>query len=172
MRCWAAVRAGDGFEPHIEALGVPFLSLPVDRKALNPAADLRLLWTLYRWYRRERPEIAHHFTIKPVIYGSLAARMARVPRIINTVTGLGYVFTGDSPKWLRRLVELQYKIALAGSHHTFFQNTDDRDLFIERGIVRPEKAGLLPGSGVDTARFTPTADETVEQKARPVRFSW
>ncbi len=147
---------GDGYEEKISALGVPFFPLPVDRRSLNPLADVKLFWTLYRWYRRERPDVVHHFTIKPVIYGSLAARLARVPRIVNTVTGLGHVFTNEAVGWLRRLVEMQYKLALGSAHYTFFQNTDDRQLFLRRRIVRDEKAGLLPGSGVDTKYFAPS----------------
>ena len=123
---------GDGFDEKIIALGIPFVPLPVDRRSLNPAADLKLFWTLYRWYRRERPAVVHHFTIKPVIYGSLAARLAGVPRIINTVTGLGYVFTNEAVVWLRRVVEVQYRLALGCAHYTFFQNEDDRQLFVSR----------------------------------------
>src|SRR5262245_12543322 len=66
--------AGDGFESKIEALGVPFVPLPVDQKGINPRADIAFLWALYRWYRRERPDVVHHFISKPVIYGSIAAR--------------------------------------------------------------------------------------------------
>ena len=148
--------AGDGFEPKVEALGVPFHALPVDKRALNPAADLKLFWTLYRWYRREKPDVVHHFTIKPVIYGSLAARLAGVPRIVNTITGLGFVFTSEASGWLRWLVELQYRAALACAHRTFFLNTDDMNLFLERRLVAPEKADLLPES-VDTTVFAPIA---------------
>ena len=75
--------AGDGFEPKIEALGVKFNALPVDKKGINPRADAKLFLTLYRWYREGQPDIVHHFTIKPVIYGSIAARMARIPKIVN-----------------------------------------------------------------------------------------
>ncbi|MEA3323412.1 MAG: glycosyltransferase, partial [Patescibacteria group bacterium] len=73
--------AGDGFEPKIEALGVKFIGLPVDKKGINPRADVKLFWTLYRWYKVQQPDIVHHFTIKPVIYGSIAARMAKIPKI-------------------------------------------------------------------------------------------
>ena len=156
---------GDGFEARIEALGIPFVPLPVDRRALNPLADLKLLWRLYRWYRQERPDIVHHFTIKPVIYGSIAARLAGVPRTINTVTGLGFVFSEGAKPWLRRLVEAQYRLALAKVHYTFFQNHEDRDLFLQQGLVAAERTGLLPGSGVDTQHFLPppptTSPETV-----------
>ena len=146
---------GDGYEPSIEALGVPFSSLPVSFKPINPFADLALVWTLYRWYRREKPVVVHHFTVKPVIYGSIAARMARVPRIINTITGLGYAFTGERVTWLRRIVERLYAWSLAGSDFTFFQNRDDWEQFTQRGLVASERTALLPGSGVDIDHFSP-----------------
>lgn len=145
----------DGFETRITALGVPFMPLPIDKKGVNPTADLRLLWTLFRWYQRERPDVVHHFTIKPVIYGSIAARLAGIPRIVNTITGLGFLFIEHDVDWLRRCVEGLYRVALACAHYTFFQNQDDLELFLHRGLVSSHKAGLLPGSGVDCAFFTP-----------------
>ena len=167
---------GDGCESKIEALDVPFASLPVHKKAIHPAADLKLFWAMYRWYRRERPDIVHHFTIKPVIYGSLAARLAGVPRIVNSIEGLGLVFSGKDISLLRRLVEWQYRLALRASHHTFFLNRDDQKLFTDRKIVLPRKSELLPGCGVDTAHFAPSLDsESLEIEGRtdenkPVRF--
>jgi glycosyltransferase involved in cell wall biosynthesis len=160
---------GDGFEPWIAALGVPFISLPVSKKAINLPADARLFCTLYRWYRRERPHVVHHFTIKPVIYGSLAARLAGVPRVVNTVTGLGFVFTEERLVWLRRLVEWQYRLALACAHFTFFQNRDDLQLFRARRLISSEKAELLPGSGVDCQFFAPAAI-TEPAPAQPLTF--
>lgn len=163
--------AGDGFEPQIEALGAAFVPLPIDKKGLNPRADIKLLYTLYRWYRREQPDIVHHFTIKPVIYGSLAARLAGVPRRISTVTGLGFVFMEDNIAWLRRLVEWQYRLALSGTHFTFFQNPDDRQLFLRQRLVSPDRSGLLPGSGVDCERFAPSSSSWVEGGGeRPLTF--
>ena len=168
---------GDGFEPKIEALDVPFAALPVHKKAIHPAADLKLFWAMYRWYRRERPDIVHHFTIKPVIYGSLAARLAGVPRIVNSIEGLGLVFSGKDISLLRRLVEWQYRIALRASHHTFFLNRDDQKLFTDRKIVLPRKTELLPGCGVDTIHFAPPDSSACpensaknQSKNAPVRF--
>jgi glycosyltransferase involved in cell wall biosynthesis len=160
---------GDGFESRIAALGVPFISLPISKKAINPLADARLFCTLYRWYRRQRPDVVHHFTIKPVIYGSLAARLAGVPRVVNTVTGLGFVFTEERLAWLRRLVEWQYRLALACAHFTFFQNGDDLGLFRARRLINPRKVGLLPGSGVDCEFFAPAAI-TEPASAQPLTF--
>jgi glycosyltransferase involved in cell wall biosynthesis len=147
--------AGDGFEEKVEALGIPFIGLPVDKKGINPRSDVRLFCKLYGWYHRERPDIVHHFTIKPVIYGSMAAHLARVPRIINTITGLGYVFTGEEKPWLKRLVESMYRLSIRRAHFTFFQNKDDLDFFLKRRLVQDSRAGLLPGSGVDCEFFVP-----------------
>jgi len=146
---------GDGYEERLRSLGVRFTGLPIDRRALRPWKDARLLLALNRLYRAERPDVVHHFTIKPVIYGSLIARMARVPWVVNTVTGLGYVFTGSAPRWLRPLVEQMYRRALAAADRTFFQNTEDLRLFVERGMVAPARAEALAGSGVDIEHFSP-----------------
>ena len=159
--------AGDGFEPKIEALGVKFNGLPVDKKGINPRADAKLFWTLYRWYREQQPDIVHHFTIKPVIYGSIAARMAKIPRIINTVTGLGYVFTDKKITWLRRLVVGLYRISLNCADFTFFQNQDDYDFFLSRGLVKKSGTALLPGSGVDCEHFSPLSGPNPLEKSQP-----
>ena len=156
---------GDGYEPKIRALGIPFQELPVDKGGVNPLADLRLIVALYRWYREGRPDVVHHFTIKPVIYGSIAARLAGVPRIINTITGLGYVYT-ERRGILRWIVDCLYRIALKFSHRVFFQNEDDRALFVGGGLVDPAITSLVPGSGVDTERFRP--EVTSAQRSAPV----
>jgi glycosyltransferase involved in cell wall biosynthesis len=145
---------GDGYEEKVRELGISFVPLPVDKKGINFLADLILFKTLFQWYLREKPDIVHHFTIKPVIYGSIAARLAKVPRIVNTITGLGYVFI-EEISWLRKLVEWQYRLALSLSNVTFFQNREDLALFLKRKIIKLEKAGLLAGSGVDVNFFTP-----------------
>ena len=113
---------GDGYEEKIRDLGIPFVPLPVDKKGTNLLSDLILFKTLFQWYLREKPDIVHHFTIKPVIYGSIAARLAGVPRIINTITGLGYVFIEDF-SWLKWMVERQYRLALACAHFTFLSES-------------------------------------------------
>jgi glycosyltransferase involved in cell wall biosynthesis len=150
-----AAGASDGYEDRLAPMGIKFVELPVPFKSINPLADLRLFWHFFCMYRRERPEVVHHFTIKPVIYGSIAARLAGVPRIVNTITGLGFVFSDSAGPWLRRVVELEYRTALSCSHLTFFQNQDDQALFIKRHLVEQEKTGLVPGSGVNTQQFAP-----------------
>ena len=147
--------AGDGFEARIETLGVPFLGLPIDKKGINPFSDVRLFWRLLNWYTRERPDVVHHFTIRPVVYGSLAAWLAGVPKIVNSITGLGTVFGDGERWWLRAIVERQYRLALSLSHMTFFQNEDDCRHFLVRGLVKSEKAKVVPGSGVNCEMFQP-----------------
>lgn len=149
----AAGSGGDGFERRIRDLGVAFRELPVDRRGTSPAADLRFFRSLLGLYRREKPVLIHHFTIKPVIYGSVAARVVGGAPAVNTITGLGHVFIDRGRPWLRRLVESQYRVALRLAPRTFFLNRDDLDLFRDRGLVPESRATVMPTAGVDLQHF-------------------
>lgn len=149
----------------IEALGCGFAALPMDKTGTNPVRDAALFVRYLRLFRRERPAIYLGFTPKPNIYGSLAAHLLGIP-VINNVAGLGTAFIRGG--WLNRVVKLLYRVALSRSRTVFFQNTEDLDLFVKEGLVRVEVARLLPGSGVDTARFSPQPDEPLSD--RPFRF--
>jgi len=129
---------------------IPLRFLAAQRK--NPLWDLLLLWELYRIYRRERPALVLHFTIKPNIYGSLAARLAGA-RSVPTVTGLGYTFLHNG--LLSRLARRLYRLAFRGVARSVFHNEDDRRLFIREGIITEESALVIPGSGVNTNHFRP-----------------
>jgi glycosyltransferase involved in cell wall biosynthesis len=150
-----AVTPHDDWSSRFASLGVRFVALPMSRRGLNPFADIRMALGLYRVYQREEPEVVFHNTIKPVIYGSIAARAAGVKGILNMIPGLGYVFTGQTLRHrsLRHLVKLMYRCALDGSHRVFFQNPDDRRYFVENGLVKADKAELTYGLGVDLERF-------------------
>jgi glycosyltransferase involved in cell wall biosynthesis len=136
-------------------IGVKYIELPMRRRGLNPFDDLHLLRHLYSIYVEEKPDHVFHNTIKPVIYGSIAARMSRVPHVSNMIPGLGYVFIGEKPvhKLLRPLVKRMYSVALKKSACVFFQNPDDRDYFVQQRIVSQEKATVTFGSGVDLQYF-------------------
>lgn len=122
------------------------------RNRLNPLAEIFTLWQLIQRYRNLRPDVVHHFTIKPVLYGSLAARFSGA-RVINAITGLGHVFTGKNH--LLRLAAMPlYRSALKNSA-VIFQNEADRDLFLRLRLTTAANARLIPGSGVDLARFSP-----------------
>ena len=148
-----AVLVPDGpHSPAIRALGVEVLPVPIEARGRSPGADLRTLAAYHRRLRALRPVAFLGFTIKPNIYGSMAAHLLGIP-VINNITGLGAMFERKGP--LNRLVGALYRLALGRSAKVFFQNRDDRALFIERGLVRPDQAGLLPGSGVDLDHFRP-----------------
>lgn len=140
----------------IAELGFTHHSLPLNRSGMNPVAEIRILWSLYRLLRRERPTVVHLVTIKPVLYGGLMARLAGVPGILAAISGLGTVFIAQSRKavLVRRIVEGLYRHALGQANtRVVFQNTDDRDIFVRLGIIAPEKAILIRGSGVDLAEY-------------------
>lgn len=143
---------GDIYEQKLRDLGGRFRNLHIDQGGTNPLSDIMLLLSLYRWYKTEAPHAVHHFTIKPVIYGSIAAHLAGVPKIINTITGLGYVYSKKGGM-LRWIVGRLYRIALQFSTHVFFQNEEDQKLFVSTRIVRAEKTSVVPGSGVDLTKF-------------------
>ena len=140
----------DAYADRLPALGCRFVPLPMDNQGTHPGRDALLLWRFWRLLRRERPDVYLGYTVKPNVYGSLAARMLGIP-VINNIAGLGAVFIKDG--WLVRFVRWLYRVALGSSAKVFFQNDDDRQMFIAGGLVRAEATDLLPGSGIDLARF-------------------
>lgn len=148
-----AVAPSDEYAVRLSDLGCRYVSLPMDNKGTHPGRDLLLLWRFYLLIRKERPNIYLGFTIKPNVYGSLAARLLRIP-VINNITGLGSAFAEEN--WLSRLVKGLYRLALSRSIRIFFQNNDDRQLFVNMGLVCEEVTDRLPGSGVDLGKFTCT----------------
>ncbi|MGA2478424.1 MAG: glycosyltransferase family 4 protein, partial [Spirochaetia bacterium] len=131
--------------------GAGFCDLALSAKGTNPFRELRSVRAFKAAYRRLRPSIALHYTIKPNIYGSLAARSLRIP-VINNVSGLGTMFSGGPWETLARLL---YRFSFSRAQKVFFQNTDDRGLFLKASLVDPLRTELLPGSGVDTEHFAP-----------------
>ena len=151
---------GSTMRQHLEARGLQVHDIPLRRTGMNPFADLRSLLNLWRLMRRIRPDYVLGYTIKPVIYGSLAARLTRVPLRFALITGLGYAFQGQENRrdWrglLRALVQRLYAVALHGTHKVFFQNPDDQALFRELGILPLATPSLVVnGSGVDVAEYS------------------
>lgn len=137
----------------IERLGCRVLPLEMNVKGLNPIDDLRLLHRFRAVLRRENPDIVLSYTIKNNIFCALAARAEGIPFIPN-VTGLGTAFL--SAGLLQRVAERLYRKAFGGLPVVFFQNADDRELFVQRRLVGRDQARLLPGSGIDSERFAAT----------------
>jgi glycosyltransferase involved in cell wall biosynthesis len=141
----------------LDSIGVNGHSVPIARAGLNPLADLRALLALVRLMRRAKPTMVLSYTVKPVIWGSLAAWIARVPRRYAMITGLGYAFTGDASgkrALVRRLTRTLYRIALSRVHMIFFQNPDDLALFRALGLIPADTpVTIVNGSGVDLTYY-------------------
>ncbi len=121
-------------------------------KTISPYYNFQLYRELLHHYRTIRPHLIFHYTIKPGLFGSMAARRARIPAI-SVITGLGYTFSGTG--WLRTAVKMLYRRALRSNAEVWFLNEDDRHLFTHEHLVSPEKTFLLPGEGVDPSEFFP-----------------
>jgi glycosyltransferase involved in cell wall biosynthesis len=124
----------------------------MDNKGTHPGRDVLLFLRFLRQLRTEKPDVYLGYTVKPNVYGSLAAHTLSIP-VINNIAGLGAVFIKDG--WLTRLVRGLYRLALSRSAKVFFQNNDDRQIFISGGLVNEAVSDLLPGSGIDLAKFLP-----------------
>lgn len=139
-------------EKRLAELGSGFEAVTIDRKGLDPLAELSLLSRYRRILKRLKPLAYLGFTIKPNIYGALAASKFGIPVIAN-VSGLGTAFI--RPGVLQHIVTSLYRVAFRDVM-VFFENADDRQLFIERKIVRAAQTRLVPGSGIDLEQFAPT----------------
>lgn len=140
--------------PKLEGLGCHVRPLGMSVKGLNPLEDLKLQRRLTRTFREEQPDAVLSYTIKNNVFGARAARAVGVPFLPN-VTGLGTAFL--SGKLLQAVTEQLYRRSFSVLPTVFFQNEDDRDLFLDRSMVRPDQAQLLPGSGIDLDRFAPSS---------------
>ncbi len=147
-----AVAPDDQYAARLNELGCRFISLPMDNQGTHPGRDLILLWRFYHLLRQERSALYIGYTVKPNIYGSLAAHILGVP-VINNISGLGAVFIKDS--WITGLVRGLYRLALSRSAKVFFQNDDDRQMFVSGGLVDQTLTDRLPGSGIDLIKFVP-----------------
>ncbi|WP_241063907.1 glycosyltransferase family 4 protein [Achromobacter xylosoxidans] len=136
----------------IEALGMTHHAIPMTRSGKHPLQELGTLLALLRLFRRLRPQVVHLVTIKPVLYGGIAARLARVPGMVAAISGLGFVFLSNSLKMrlVRAVVARLYRLALGHRNsRVIFQNGADRDLLRSLGAVRDEQVVLIRGAGVD-----------------------
>jgi len=147
---------GSAVRVRLENEGVHAHDIPLQRTGVNPLADTRTLFHLWKLMCVVRPDFVLGYTIKPVIYGSLAARLAHVPKRFALITGLGYSFQGDGQRSvLRSLVQRLYSFALRGVNTTFFQNPDDDALFRRLKILQPFDTSLVVhGSGVNIDYYT------------------
>ncbi|WP_297599206.1 glycosyltransferase family 4 protein [uncultured Cetobacterium sp.] len=137
-------------------LGIRHIPIELKMRGINPLKDLSLLKQLINIYRKEKPDIIFHYTIKPNIYGTLAAKLVKIPSIA-VLTGLGYSFVEGGI--VSRVAKAMYRFALIFSKEVWVLNSDDRNKLIEEKIVKSDKIFILPGEGVDTEKFYPMKKE-------------
>lgn len=140
----------------IEALGARFVKIPMNKNGINPFSDVRYLMQLWKLFRKERPDVMFGYTVKPVIYGAIAAKLAGVKHKVSMVTGLGYSFTAETTKAkiLRLIVSVLYRVGFACADTVVFQNDDDRRQLLSFKLLDFDKTRLVNGSGVDMSKFT------------------
>ena len=150
----------DKYTQYLVEAGCIHHNVRMDSRGANPIKDFALIVELGLIYKKLRPDIILHYTIKPNVYGTLAAAMLKIP-VINNVCGLGTVFLKKSIT--SSIAMILYRISFRFAHKVFFQNKEDQELFVSNKLVTPESVDLLQGSGIDLNRFKPT-DYTRNQK--------
>ena len=137
-------------------LGAEAIPYSLQRTGMNAVADIFCLFDLYKIFRNEKPDLVLSYTIKPVIYASIAARMLGVKNIFSIVTGLGDSYM-MAEGWKQKVVSLfaltLYKFSVAINKRVFFQNLDDRDFFENKGVIPRAKSIIINGSGIDLDYF-------------------
>ena len=162
------------YGPQMRAMGFRWLPFSLGRKSLNPLAEFQAVMRLLRLYKREKPDLVHHFTVKCVLYGSLICHLLGIRCVVNSVTGLGYVFMegGVVRRWLRGLIQLSYRFLLRKTW-VIFLNPDDQAVFLERHLVDPRRAVLIRGDGVDIQLFSPRPEpKGLPLVVLPARMLW
>jgi glycosyltransferase involved in cell wall biosynthesis len=158
-----AVAPHDEYVVRLSELGCRYMPLPMDNKGTHPGRDALLFLRFLRLLRNEKPDVYLGYTVKPNVYGSLAANVLGIP-VINNIAGLGAVFIKGG--WLASLLRGLYRLALSRSAKVFFQNNDDRQMFVSGGLVDVSITDVLPGSGIDLIKFSPVSLPGIS----PIRF--
>lgn len=153
-----APKGSDPLRSDLAKIGVSYHCLPLYRTGLNPLQDLYSLWYLTRFFQSHRPDVVLSYTIKPIVYGSIGAKLAGIKTISSMITGCGSVFNSEtlSQRLFGRLARSLYRLGLSSNRVVFFQNPDDLRTFIEGRIVtETNHPTLINGSGVDLDFYAP-----------------
>lgn len=158
----------------LEESGYRHITIEFSRNGINPLKETETIRRIKAIYEQEKPDLVHHFTIKCDIYGSLAAKEIGIKSIVNSITGLGYMFLSEKPhvKVIREVVKKLYRKALKGTE-VIFENPDDRNLFLEMELVGEENSHIILGTGIDTEKFLPVPPpNSVPLTILPSRMIW
>lgn len=140
----------------IRQAGIKLIPFNLERGSMNPLKELSAVARLTSIYRQEKPDVVHHVAIKPILYGSIAARFAGISNIVNALTGMGYIFTSDSLKarLIRPFITIAFRALLNGiKSRLIMQNQDDFSMLVNSGIVSKQRTKLIRGAGVDTKEY-------------------
>jgi len=146
------IAPNDDFSEKLKKMKFEYYNIDMNAKGTNPKEDLKLIISLYKLYKRIKPDLILHYTIKPNIYGTIAASFLKIPTI-NNIAGLGTLFIKQN--FVTKIAKWLYKYSQSKADKIFFQNRDDFDMFTGEGLVDKSKCDILPGSGVDTNKFLP-----------------
>lgn len=163
----ALVCPNDAYAGMLRDLGFRVIEWPFDRRSLNVVKEATATARLASIYKNEEPNLVHHITIKPNLYGPVAARMANVPLVVNTWTGLGFVFGESRTARLLRTATAPLLRWVARSRNvvSIYQTQNDLDIMVQSGFAHEDRSAVIPGSGVDVETFHPAP---VDPSARPV----
>ena len=155
------VTADTGKLKDIEAKGLKTINLPMSRSGMNIKEELGTMWFLYNLYKREKPDVVHHVGMKTILWGTLAAKFAKVIGVVNAVSGLGGFFAEDNKSILAKVMPKVLKF----SHNrknllVIFQNNEDRAMYVKKGIIDDSQARFIKGSGVNLQEFCYTPEPT------------
>jgi glycosyltransferase involved in cell wall biosynthesis len=162
------------YAPRLQELGFRWICFPQARRRLNPLIEISTIVRLFGLYRREKPDLVHHFTVKCVLYGSLVCLLLGNHSVVNSVEGLGYVFTeGEGARrWLRGLIKLVYRLVLRPTW-VIFQNPDDQLFFLKNHLVNPKRMVMICSPGVDIQKFSPRSElKGIPLVILPARLLW
>ncbi len=154
-----AIAPKDEYSVYLQEMGCEFYPVTLSNKGTNPMQDLYYMFQLFNIYRKIKPQVILQYTIKPNIYGTFASLPFKC-LIINNVSGLGTVFLHNSIS--SRIAKFLYKLSFRFPKKVFFQNRDDRQLFIDNSLIEQKTTGLLPGSGIPLDKFSPKPFERNE----------
>lgn len=144
-----------GRAQEITACGISFVDLPISRSGTNPKQELKTLLAFYKLYKNVKPEVLHHITLKPVIYGTFISKLLKIPAVLNAVSGLGYNFTGKRHGPVQKTMIQLMRSGFKRKNLAFiFQNKDDLAELRGLKVIEPEnKIHFIKGSGVDLTKF-------------------
>ena len=155
------ITADTGKLKDVEALGLKVINLPMSRSGMNIMEELKTLRFLYQLYKVERPDVVHHVGMKTILWGSLAAKFAKVKGVVNAVSGLGGFFAEDNKSIMAKVMPRILRFSHCQKNLlVIFQNNEDEHLYVNHRIIKQEQSRFIKGSGVDLKDFAYTSEPT------------